>query len=148
MRSPRFAEGPAAVDMAVAVESKLAAARRSPGASCMSASGRVACAKEATTSRARSWRNAFAHPPAPAPRPTSSPCGNMSKIFKPHGAVTCFFCQSAVTPPPRNPRSFRCPHCDCWNRFDAKGEIVSDEPAMHDENLNTKSFARRGEPYP
>ena len=52
MRSPRFTDGPAAVDMAVAVESKLAAARRSSGASCTGASGRVARAKEATTSRA------------------------------------------------------------------------------------------------
>ncbi|KAG6381036.1 hypothetical protein JVT61DRAFT_5432 [Boletus reticuloceps] len=28
--------------------------------------------------------------------------------------------------------------------FDANGEIMSDEPAMHDENLNASSFAKRG----
>ncbi|KAI0756880.1 Ima1 N-terminal domain-containing protein [Daedaleopsis nitida] len=70
----------------------------------------------------------------------------MPAIFKQPSTVSCFYCQSAVTPIPRNPRSFRCPHCDCWNRYDAKGEIVSDEPAMHDENLNALSFARRASP--
>ncbi|KAH9937043.1 Ima1 N-terminal domain-containing protein [Fomitopsis serialis] len=70
----------------------------------------------------------------------------MSKIFKQHSSVICFFCQSIISPIPRNPRSFRCPHCDCWNRFDPNGEIISDEPAMHDENLNTQSFARRASP--
>lgn len=56
--------------------------------------------------------------------------------------LTCFFCLSAVGPV--NARSYRCPHCGCWNRFDANGEIISDEPAMHDEKLNTTSFAKRG----
>ncbi|EJF66801.1 hypothetical protein DICSQDRAFT_95566 [Dichomitus squalens LYAD-421 SS1] len=70
----------------------------------------------------------------------------MPALFKHPSAVLCFYCQSGVTPVPRNPRSFRCPHCDCWNRYDAKGEIVSDEPAMHDENLNARSFARRASP--
>ncbi|KAH9950432.1 Ima1 N-terminal domain-containing protein [Amylocystis lapponica] len=70
----------------------------------------------------------------------------MSKIFRQHSAVSCFYCQSTISPIPRNPRSFRCPHCDCWNRYDATGEIVSDEPAMHDENMNTRSFARRASP--
>ncbi|RDX55742.1 hypothetical protein OH76DRAFT_1396081 [Lentinus brumalis] len=70
----------------------------------------------------------------------------MPVIFRQPSAVSCFYCQSGITPVPRNPRSFRCPHCDCWNQYDAKGEIISDEPAMHDENLNARSFARRASP--
>ncbi|KAI0639514.1 Ima1 N-terminal domain-containing protein [Trametes polyzona] len=70
----------------------------------------------------------------------------MPAVFRQPSAVSCFYCQSAVTPLPRNPRSFRCPHCDCWNRYDEHGEITSDEPAMHDENLNARSFARRASP--
>lgn len=69
----------------------------------------------------------------------------MSKIFRKHSSISCFYCQSPVDPLPRNPRSFRCPNCDCWNRYDSRGEIISDEPAMYDENLNARSFARRGE---
>ena len=61
---------------------------------------------------------------------------------------TCFYCLSAVSPAPSDPRSYRCPHCGCWNRFDANGEITSDEPAMHDEKLNTSSFAKRGAYHP
>ncbi|KAF8140403.1 Ima1 N-terminal domain-containing protein [Boletus edulis] len=57
--------------------------------------------------------------------------------------LTCFFCLSAVS---ADSRSYRCPHCGCWNRFDANGEIMSDEPAMHDENLNASSFAKRASP--
>ncbi|KAF9229116.1 hypothetical protein BS17DRAFT_798739 [Gyrodon lividus] len=60
--------------------------------------------------------------------------------------LACFFCQSTVSPTPVDPRSFRCPHCRCWNRYDANGEIMSDEPAMHDEKLNIKSFAKRASP--
>lgn len=60
------------------------------------------------------------------------------------GNLTCFFCLSAVSPPPVDSRSYRCPHCGCWNRYDANGEIISDEPAMHDEKLNARSFAKRG----
>ncbi|KAH9898288.1 Ima1 N-terminal domain-containing protein [Cubamyces lactineus] len=70
----------------------------------------------------------------------------MPAIFRQPSTVSCFFCQSVVTPLPRNPRSFRCPHCDCWNRYDECGEIISDEPAMHDENLNARSFAKRASP--
>ncbi|KAI8990541.1 Ima1 N-terminal domain-containing protein [Trametes punicea] len=70
----------------------------------------------------------------------------MPAILRQASSVSCFFCQSAVTPLPRNPRSFRCPHCDCWNRYDERGEILSDEPAMHDENLNARSFAKRASP--
>jgi len=58
--------------------------------------------------------------------------------------LTCFFCLSAVSPAPVDTRSYRCPHCGCWNRFDPNGEILSDEPAMHDEKLNASSFAKRG----
>ena len=56
----------------------------------------------------------------------------------------CFFCQSLVSPQPQRPLAFLCPHCGCWNRYDANGDILSDDPAMHDESLNRKSFARRG----
>ncbi|KAI6047744.1 Ima1 N-terminal domain-containing protein [Pisolithus marmoratus] len=68
----------------------------------------------------------------------------MPSFIRRTGAVSCFFCQSRVTP--ANPRSFRCPQCNCWNRYDASGEIMSDEPAMHDETLNATSFARRASP--
>ncbi|GBE78034.1 Ima1 N-terminal domain-containing protein [Sparassis latifolia] len=70
----------------------------------------------------------------------------MSKIFRQHSSVACFYCQTAITPFPHNPRSFRCPNCDCWNRYGNDGEIISEEPAMHDEKMNTRSFARRGSP--
>ena len=58
--------------------------------------------------------------------------------------TTCFFCQSHINPPPRDPNNFRCPHCQCSNRYDPSGEIISDEPAMHEQAFNTKSFAKRG----
>jgi len=58
--------------------------------------------------------------------------------------TTCFFCQSHINPLPRDPRNFRCPHCQCWNRYDAHGEIASDEPAMHEPGMNANSFTRRG----
>ncbi|KAH9858081.1 Ima1 N-terminal domain-containing protein [Lenzites betulinus] len=70
----------------------------------------------------------------------------MPKVFRHPSSVSCFYCQSTVTPTPRNPRSFQCPECDCWNRYDENGEIMSDEPAMHDENLNARSFAKRASP--
>ncbi|KAI0048324.1 hypothetical protein FA95DRAFT_1491034 [Auriscalpium vulgare] len=60
--------------------------------------------------------------------------------------LTCFFCQSAISPPPPSPRSFLCPHCKCWNRYDHNGDIMSDDPAMHDEAMNSSSFARRASP--
>lgn len=68
----------------------------------------------------------------------------MPGLFRRHSNVACFFCQSAV-PLPQNPNNFRCPACHCWNRYDSKGEIMSFEPAMQDESLNRRSFARRGE---
>ncbi|EPQ60514.1 hypothetical protein GLOTRDRAFT_68209 [Gloeophyllum trabeum ATCC 11539] len=70
----------------------------------------------------------------------------MAPLLRRPTSVTCFFCNSAITPLPQNPRNFRCPHCTCWNRYDAHGEIMSDEPAMHDETLNKKSFSKRASP--
>ncbi|KAA1471585.1 hypothetical protein DENSPDRAFT_929684 [Dentipellis sp. KUC8613] len=61
-------------------------------------------------------------------------------------APTCFFCQSTITPAPADARCFLCPACGCWNRLDAHGDILSDDPAMHDEALNARSFARRASP--
>ncbi|KIK70775.1 hypothetical protein GYMLUDRAFT_32827 [Collybiopsis luxurians FD-317 M1] len=58
----------------------------------------------------------------------------------------CFFCNTSILPPPRNPRNFRCSTCGCWNRYDANGEILSDEPAMHEESLNSRSFLKRASP--
>jgi hypothetical protein len=68
----------------------------------------------------------------------------MPALFRPP-QISCFFCQQAISPAPRDPRAFRCPHCTCLNRYDSQGEILSDEPAMHDETLNSRSFAKRGE---
>lgn len=68
----------------------------------------------------------------------------MAAIFRKPSSLACFFCQTRISPLPQNTRSFRCPHCGCWNRYDAHGEIMSDDPAMHDEALNHRSFARRG----
>ncbi|KAJ7706350.1 Ima1 N-terminal domain-containing protein [Mycena rosella] len=58
--------------------------------------------------------------------------------------VSCFFCNSAISLP-RDPTNFRCPYCNCLNRW-VDGNIVSDEPAMHDENLNSRAFSKRGAP--
>jgi hypothetical protein len=68
----------------------------------------------------------------------------MSALLLRQPRTLCFFCQSLISPPPKQPLSFLCPHCRCWNRYDTNGDIHSDEPAMHDESLNRKSFARRG----
>ncbi len=68
----------------------------------------------------------------------------MSALLLRHHRTLCFFCQSPISPPPPQPHNFLCPHCGCWNRYDANGDILSDDPAMHDESLNRKSFARRG----
>ncbi|EGO30539.1 hypothetical protein SERLADRAFT_454848 [Serpula lacrymans var. lacrymans S7.9] len=70
----------------------------------------------------------------------------MPALFCRLSCVNCFFCQSSVNPLPTNLKNFRCPHCNCWNRYDASGQIMSDEPAMHDENLNKRSFSRRASP--
>ncbi|KAI0271416.1 Ima1 N-terminal domain-containing protein [Gloeopeniophorella convolvens] len=70
----------------------------------------------------------------------------MSTLLRRQTRIVCFFCQTSVSPPPPEPHSFLCPHCGCWNRFDANGDILSDDPAMHDETLNRRSFARRASP--
>ncbi|KAF5356202.1 hypothetical protein D9756_004116 [Leucocoprinus leucothites] len=67
----------------------------------------------------------------------------MAQLFRRHSNILCFFCQTPVTPFPKNPRNFKCLVCGCWNRYDVNGEIISDEPAMHDESLNKQSFAKR-----
>ncbi|KAJ7275202.1 Ima1 N-terminal domain-containing protein [Mycena haematopus] len=53
--------------------------------------------------------------------------------------ISCYFCNSAVSLP-KDPTNFRCPHCNCLNRW-VDGQIVSDEPAMHDESLNSQAFS-------
>ncbi|KAF8519148.1 Ima1 N-terminal domain-containing protein [Hysterangium stoloniferum] len=69
------------------------------------------------------------------------------RVFQsPPPPPTCFFCQTPLSKQPRNPRSFKCSACDCWNRYDERGEIVSDDPAMHDEALNASSFSKRASP--
>ncbi|KZT30712.1 hypothetical protein NEOLEDRAFT_1054362 [Neolentinus lepideus HHB14362 ss-1] len=70
----------------------------------------------------------------------------MAPLLRRPTSATCFFCNTAVTPLPQNPRNFRCPRCQCWNRYDVSGEIMSDEPAMHDEALNVRSFSKRASP--
>ncbi|PFH54814.1 hypothetical protein AMATHDRAFT_134874 [Amanita thiersii Skay4041] len=69
----------------------------------------------------------------------------MSALFRRNSNLRCFFCNAAQTIS-INPRNFRCHSCACWNRYDDSGEIISDDPAMHDESLNSHSFARRGSP--
>ncbi|KZV93772.1 hypothetical protein EXIGLDRAFT_767754 [Exidia glandulosa HHB12029] len=61
-------------------------------------------------------------------------------------AASCFYCLSVQNPAPRDPTAFKCTECATWNRFSRSGEILSDEPAMHDASLNTVNFARRGSP--
>lgn len=69
---------------------------------------------------------------------------HMSHLFRRHSNILCFFCQTPVSSLPKDIRNFKCPTCACWNKYDANGEIISDEPAMYDENLNKDSFAKRG----
>ncbi|KIJ54653.1 hypothetical protein M422DRAFT_200532 [Sphaerobolus stellatus SS14] len=69
------------------------------------------------------------------------------RVFQsPAPLPTCFFCLTPLSKQPRNSRSFKCPECDCWNRYDERGEIMSDEPAMHEESMNTQSYAKRASP--
>lgn len=68
----------------------------------------------------------------------------MGTLLRRPPRTLCFFCQTSISPPPPQPLSFLCPHCACWNHYDANGDILSDDPAMHDEALNRRSFARRG----
>ncbi|KAJ6519662.1 Ima1 N-terminal domain-containing protein [Mycena sanguinolenta] len=53
--------------------------------------------------------------------------------------ISCYFCNSAISLP-KDPTNFRCPYCGCLNRW-VNGQIVSDEPAMHDESLNSRAFS-------
>ncbi|KAJ7630779.1 Ima1 N-terminal domain-containing protein [Roridomyces roridus] len=54
--------------------------------------------------------------------------------------TTCFFCNSAIhAPDPRNFR-VRCRSCGCQNHM-VDGSIVSDDPAMYDEKLNSGTFS-------
>ena len=69
----------------------------------------------------------------------------MPTLFRRHSNIQCFFCQSPDLY--LNPHNFKCTSCGCWNRYDNHGEIISDEPAMHEEHLNFKSFAKRGRSY-
>jgi hypothetical protein len=68
----------------------------------------------------------------------------MGTLLRRPTRTVCFFCQTSISPPPPQPHSFLCPHCACWNHYDDNGNILSDDPAMHDESLNRRSFARRG----
>ncbi|KLO20762.1 hypothetical protein SCHPADRAFT_992074 [Schizopora paradoxa] len=85
----------------------------------------------------------------------------MSFILSRSSPRTCYYCRSTVaSSTPSSPlfggfssanagsssSNFRCPHCGCWNRFNEKGEIIGDEPAMRNESLNVDSFAKRGSP--
>jgi Ima1 N-terminal domain len=70
-------------------------------------------------------------------------CQSMNLMFRRHSNIQCFFCQSPNALH-LNPHNFKCTSCGCWNRYDSRGEIISDEPAMHEEHLNSKSFAKRG----
>ncbi|KAM6498440.1 Ima1 N-terminal domain containing protein, partial [Amanita muscaria] len=69
----------------------------------------------------------------------------MSTLFQRHSNLRCFFCHSTGLLN-QDPRNFKCQACGCWNRYDRNGEIISDEPAMHDEALNSISFAKRASP--
>ncbi|KAF8898910.1 Ima1 N-terminal domain-containing protein [Infundibulicybe gibba] len=69
----------------------------------------------------------------------------MAALFRRRSNMQCFFCQSSFNSP-NNPRNFRCPACGCRNIYDDYGEIISDEPAMHDETLNSRSFSKRASP--
>ncbi len=67
----------------------------------------------------------------------------MSALFRRHSSLRCFFCHSSILIA-QDPRNFHCNACGCWNRYDKSGEILSDDPAMHDVSLNSLSFAKRG----
>ena len=75
---------------------------------------------------------------------TTNADNSMGTLLRRPARTLCFFCQTSISPPPPQPLSFLCPHCACWNHYDASGDILSDDPAMHDEALNRRSFARRG----
>ncbi|KAJ3750602.1 Ima1 N-terminal domain-containing protein [Lentinula detonsa] len=66
-------------------------------------------------------------------------------MFRRPAQAQCFFCNTLISHL-RDPKNFRCTSCGCWNRYDGKGEILSDEPQMHEESLNVKSFLKRASP--
>ncbi|KAJ7786145.1 Ima1 N-terminal domain-containing protein [Mycena metata] len=67
-----------------------------------------------------------------------------SNFLRRRSNITCYFCNSSVSP--KDPTHFRCTYCNCLNRW-VDGQIASaDEPAMHDENLNSRAFSKRGAP--
>ncbi|KAJ7596871.1 Ima1 N-terminal domain-containing protein [Mycena floridula] len=71
----------------------------------------------------------------------------MSLFKRRQNTVACHFCHSIHTSSSSVAHpNFRCSSCGCWNRYDSHGEILSDEPAMHDENLNARSFGKRASP--
>ncbi|WVQ95498.1 hypothetical protein IAU59_002595 [Kwoniella sp. CBS 9459] len=89
-------------------------------------------------------------------------------------AVQCFFCLSPSLLPPHptnganhyhggSPKpqdrkgkariaevgtkwNWQCERCGCWNIRDARGEMISDLPAMHDSAYNERSFSLRATP--
>ena len=75
----------------------------------------------------------------------------MSMLFRRPSSVTCFFCLSLAGPTSNvhnfDPTFFRCPACGCLNRYDEKGRIINEEPAMYNERLNSVSFSKRGEHF-
>ncbi|TRM60179.1 Ima1 N-terminal domain-containing protein [Schizophyllum amplum] len=67
-------------------------------------------------------------------------------MFRAQKQRTCHFCGEPQESNNRNTRDFRCRNCQCWNRFDVNGEILSSEPAMHEESLNSRAFSKRASP--
>ncbi|KAJ4485951.1 Ima1 N-terminal domain-containing protein [Lentinula aciculospora] len=66
-------------------------------------------------------------------------------MFRRPAQAQCYFC-STFTPHPRDPSNFRCTSCGCLNRYDTKGEIISDDTQMYEESLNARSFSKRASP--
>ncbi|KAL1762324.1 Ima1 N-terminal domain-containing protein [Schizophyllum commune] len=67
-------------------------------------------------------------------------------MFRAQKPRTCHFCGQPQETTQRHTKDFRCRNCTCWNRFDAHGEILSSEPAMHEESMNARSFSKRASP--
>ncbi|KAJ3821804.1 Ima1 N-terminal domain-containing protein [Lentinula raphanica] len=66
-------------------------------------------------------------------------------MFRRPTQAQCFFCNTLISRI-RDPKNFRCSSCGCVNRYDNQGEIISDEPQMHEESLNLQSFSKRASP--
>ena len=61
-----------------------------------------------------SWLLAFcAHLPPPMPQPFLRLTSRKQD---------CFYCNSTVHPPPKDPKLFTCPNCGCLNRYDENGD--------------------------